>query len=275
MDRASVCDEFINPRYATVNETPGYENVNCLGPDRGKGDAWDNDFDGAGGIIAGAAVGYAPSAGWLRRFRVELEYLYRNSDYDETSDVPGAGGVQGQRLTDEVLIAADRIGSLMSHSWLLNVYRDFPRGRFTPYVGLGFGTSAVELEYSGIWARNPDPGMIATGTGLPNEDEIKRNLAGTTSVGRARLEDNLRIIQAMVGLDYALTDATSIGVKLRHARVDAFRDGGSRSWQPSGGGSPPRTAGPRPAPRYPLSRRTRTQPEGQAHARQRLLSGPS
>ena len=33
-DRASVCDEFINPQYATVTRAAGYEAYNCTGPDR-------------------------------------------------------------------------------------------------------------------------------------------------------------------------------------------------------------------------------------------------
>ena len=30
-DRASVCDEFINPQYATVTQTAEYEAYNCTG----------------------------------------------------------------------------------------------------------------------------------------------------------------------------------------------------------------------------------------------------
>ena len=41
-DRASVCDEFINPQYATVTQTAGYEAYNCTGPDRRNN--WVNQF---------------------------------------------------------------------------------------------------------------------------------------------------------------------------------------------------------------------------------------
>ena len=57
-DRASVCDEFINPMFATVTQTEGYENYNCTGPNRGIGNFWKNGFDSAEGILAGAALGY-------------------------------------------------------------------------------------------------------------------------------------------------------------------------------------------------------------------------
>ena len=45
-DRASVCDEYINPYF-----------MQCTDPDRG-GDASKTVFDRAEGILAGAAVGY-------------------------------------------------------------------------------------------------------------------------------------------------------------------------------------------------------------------------
>ncbi len=49
-DRASRYDEYINPNYAT---TEGYN------PNRPEiGDNWQNKFDRAEGILAGAALGY-------------------------------------------------------------------------------------------------------------------------------------------------------------------------------------------------------------------------
>ena len=37
-DRASVCDEYINPLYTTVTQTAGYEDYNCTGSNRGLGE---------------------------------------------------------------------------------------------------------------------------------------------------------------------------------------------------------------------------------------------
>ena len=48
-DRASVCDEFINPMYASV---PG-----CTAT-RGEDDTWEVGFDGARGMMTSVAVGY-------------------------------------------------------------------------------------------------------------------------------------------------------------------------------------------------------------------------
>ena len=49
-DRASICDEFINPLYASV---PG-----CTDAARGVGDSWSVPFDGAGGVAMSAVMGY-------------------------------------------------------------------------------------------------------------------------------------------------------------------------------------------------------------------------
>ena len=56
---------------------------------------WHTDFDSATGILAGAAVGYSFAGqnpnGPLGGLRVELEYFYRESNYDQKADLTGAG----------------------------------------------------------------------------------------------------------------------------------------------------------------------------------------
>ncbi len=68
-DRASVCDEFINPLYAAVG--------GCTSLNRGAGDGWSTAFKRARGILSGAAVGYR----FTDRIRVEERYSYRESAY--------------------------------------------------------------------------------------------------------------------------------------------------------------------------------------------------
>ena len=142
-DRASVCDQYINPDFATVNNTPGFEDqnsYNCTGPDRGSTGDWQNNFDSATGILAGAAIGYsfAGQNSPLGGLRVELEYFYRQSKYDQTSDIGGASGESADKLDQELVIATDRIGSVDSHNIFGNVYYDFAtNSRFTPYLGIG------------------------------------------------------------------------------------------------------------------------------------------
>lgn len=226
-DRASWCDEYINPRY---NE---YER--CTGPDRSVGGRWENEFDGATGILAGAAAGYSLAGqnpnGPLSGLRVELEYFYRQSNYDQTADIPLGAGTQGQKLRDEIVQATDRIGSMTSHNLFGNLLYDFVNtSRFTPYIGIGGGVGFTDMEYGSVWARNEDSMnadgsyKISTGADLPNYDEIRRNLAKTVSVGQATLSDVLLGFQILFGVDYAITEATSLGLKGRWVRFGSFQD---------------------------------------------------
>ena len=68
-DRASICDEFINPSYASV---PG-----CTDSARGVGDSWSVPFGGALGTVSSAVIGYrlhpmARDRGRVRDENVEL-----------------------------------------------------------------------------------------------------------------------------------------------------------------------------------------------------------
>ncbi len=210
-DRASRCDEFINPRYA---EVPG-----CTDPNRGSGAGWRTAFDRAAGVLAGLAAGYRFGG----RLRVEAEWFHRESGYDQTAPVTSATGDTLGKLGGEIQRADNRLGSLSSHNVFANVYVDFPsRSRLTPYVGFGGGVGLAELDYGDLWARNPDPAAIATAAGLPNEAEIRQNLAATTSSTQVELDDRLTHYQVLGGVDYAMSDAVSLGVKVRWVRSGRF-----------------------------------------------------
>ena len=106
--------------------------------------------------------------------------------------------------------AEDRIGSLSSQNVFANAYVDFPgRSRVTPYVGAGVGIGLTKLDYGDLWARNPDPAAIGTAAGLPNEAEIRRSLAATTTSKQAELHDRPTGDQVLGGVDYAMSDAQS------------------------------------------------------------------
>ena len=249
-DRASPCDEYINPRYADVDRLLGDDE--CLGDNPGEGDDWQSQFDSATGILAGAAVGYSFGAqnpnGPLSGLRVELEYFYRQSNYDQTNYLAGgdAGGIGGQKLADEIYQGTDRIGNITSHNLFGNLYYDFANtSRFTPYIGIGGGLGVTDMAYSSVWARNfnvrdPDGNLIiSTGDGLPNAEEIRQNLAGTVSVAEATLSDTLYGLQILFGVDYAVTEAMSLGLKGRWVRFSAFDSGdGSVVWDPLRGHPP-------------------------------------
>ena len=127
-DRASVCDEFINPQYATVPQTAGYEAYNCAGPDRR--DNWVNQFARATGLQASWVLGYrfgADASGprW-RHVRTEMEYFYRATAYDQTVAVPGlgagSGSVTADKLNQELQTATDHLGRVTSHTLFANLY---------------------------------------------------------------------------------------------------------------------------------------------------------
>ncbi len=125
-DRASRCDEFINPRFA---EVPG-----CTDPNRGSGADWRTVYDRAAGLLAGLSAGYRFGG----RLRVEAEWFHRESEYDQTSPVASATGDTFAKLDGEIQRAEDRIGSVSSHNVFANVYVDFPgASRVTPYIGAG------------------------------------------------------------------------------------------------------------------------------------------
>ena len=242
-DRASVCDEYINPKYDMVEGATGYEGYNCTGPNRGSTGDWYNDFSSDEGILLGTALGYRMRDS---RFRIELEYFYRDTGYDETSDVPSASGESGDKLEQELVTATDRIGSLTSHNLFANLYIDFANdSRFTPYIGFGVGFGFTDVEYGSLWARNSDATNITTGEGLENDpdfnqadvDAIRANLAGTASVEDIELDDTLFGYQILFGVDYALTESVLLGVKGRWVDFDSFKDGGL-VWDPLRGHPP-------------------------------------
>ena len=229
-DRASVCDEYINPAFDTVMGTLGYENYNCTGVNRGQGDDWQNAFDSAKGPLFGMALGYRFAD---NSFRFELEYFYRDTGHDQTSDIPGATGASGDKLAQEIQVATDRIGSLTSHNLFANLYFDFKNAsRLTPYVGVGVGTGFTNMDYGSLWQRNLDVNAIMTGEGLDNVEQIRQTLAGSTSSAQTVLSDTLFGYQVLFGVDYALTEVLLLGVKGRWVNFHSFRNDDSIVWDP-------------------------------------------
>ena len=212
-DRASRCDEFINPRYAELS--------GCTDPDRGSAAGWQTAFDPAYGALAGLAVGHRVSD-W---FRMEVETFYRESEYDQTSPVGSATGDTAGKLEGEIVRAEDRIGSVSSRNVFLNLVFDLPvDGALKPFAGLGVGVSWTELDYGDLWVRNADPAKIATAAGLPNEEEVRRNLAATTTSKQGELSDRLTAFQALAGVAWEVNDNASLGLQARYVRSDPFED---------------------------------------------------
>ncbi|MDE0411771.1 MAG: outer membrane beta-barrel protein [Gammaproteobacteria bacterium] len=225
-DRPSVCDEYINPDYALLTGTDG--EPNCTAPRTG--DAIQGNFSSDEGVLLGIALGQRVRES---RFRIELEYFYRDTGYDEAYHTPvGVGGTY-DKSRNELQTAMQRIDSLTSHNLFANLYLDFAQNsRFVPYIGFGIGFGFTDLEYAALWARNVDPCAIRTGSdpascpaisdGVPTG--IQRNLAGTTTTESEKLEDTLFGYQVLAGVDYALTESLMLGVKGRWVHYDSFRD---------------------------------------------------
>ena len=82
---------------------------------------------------------------------MELEYFYRQSNYDQTADISFGVGPQGDKLRDEIVRATDRIGSITSHNLFGNLFYDFINtSRFTPYIR---GWRWRRVYRYGVWKR--------------------------------------------------------------------------------------------------------------------------
>ena len=168
-----------------------------------------------------------------------MEYLHAGMRYDKTPFVGGAGADIEDKLSQEFVRADERIGKVLTDSLFVNGYYDLPAvGRFRAYVGAGAGLGRVALDYDGVFARNLDPdairtadGAIYNGTGDEEADRraLHERIAGTTSTANHTLTDGTFAWQAVVGVDYMLSDAVSIGAKARWVRQGAFRSSG-REW---------------------------------------------
>ena len=210
------CDRFINNDGSGNYAVPPNSNRNCAPYDRDSAN-WPQMFDGGSGILAGASLGYR-----MGSFRVEGEYFYRSTTYDDLSPIPG--NVQGKE--EELLVSEGGVDDVLSHNFFANLYYDYRSdSKFTPYVGVGVGFSRVSLDFYNRWARNYDPARLPT---FSDNADLNRRLAGTTSIARAKLSDTLFGYQVLAGVDYQVSEPVSIGLKFRWADFGEFEDG--REW---------------------------------------------
>ena len=213
-DRASVCDEYVNPRALTV---PG-----CTAQDRGAGDGWLAPFDPGAGFSAEAELGFRVSS----RFRLAVVYGRNATDFDQTVSSTDATGADFDKISNELSIGEETLGDVTSDEVQIVAYRDWPNGtRWTPYAGFGVAASRTRMDFSWVWARSADPADIATGLDQPKADEIRRNLAGTVSVGRRKLSDAMIGYALVAGIDRELSENVSVGLKAQWKRFEAFESG--------------------------------------------------
>ena len=231
-DVSTRCDGFIN------NDGSGNHVVPPLAGDceQASRDAgfWTQQFDGGTGILAGTTLGYR-----MGSFRAEAEYFYRGTTYDDLDDTidfvtpSGTTVFQGGKTDQELSIIEGGVDDVLSHNFFANLYYDYRSdSKFTPYAGVGVGFARVSLDFFNRWGRNPDPDAISTFDNTTGTDEQKdmlhRRLAGTTTIGRAKLSDTLFGYQVLAGVDYQVSEPVSIGLKFRWADFGEFEDG--REW---------------------------------------------
>ena len=228
-DFPTLCDRHLDP--ANHFSPPGItEPEECSSA----ASTWINSFGSSTGIISGVALGFKTDIG----ARIEVEYFRSGMQYNATS-VLGGGGADVQDKSDQELVRGEeRIGSVNINSLVGNIYYDLPvSGQLRPYVGGGVGLGMAGLDYAGFFSRNLDPDAIKTAdeaayNGRGNEavdrQALHERIAGTTTTASHTLHDTILGYQAMVGVDYMLTDDASIGVKGRWIKHAKFSD--SNEW---------------------------------------------
>lgn len=219
-DRSSICDEFINPLYAALSQ--------CTVPNRGEGDSWTVPFDGTGGAFGSMFAGYRFS----QLLRAELEYILRVSNYGERSPVTTAQGVNADKLSDELFLAEEWLGSVSMFGFFANVHFDLYmiKSPILPYLGMGVGFGNTKVDYGSVWSRSPDPRDIRTGRDQPNADEIVSNLAGVASSGHATMQETLLTLQVIAGGEYFVGEKIAFDLRARFMLSQEFE--GRIVWDP-------------------------------------------
>ena len=213
-DRSSVCDEYINPNALGV---PG-----CATPERGAGDGWSAPFSDGRGLLAGAGVEFDIGG----PLSLAIDYSRVEAVFDQTVASTNAQGVDFEKLSNELEVGQERLGALRTHGvhGVLNLY-PIRSGLIRPYGGIGLGYAALRANFGWNWRRSADPLAITTGRGQLNFDEIRRNLAGTVSRGAALFSENVHVFVYVGGVDFAVSDRLSVGVRARRIQYPSVEVG--------------------------------------------------
>ena len=179
---------------------------------------WGNTFNLGTGSVAGAALGRTG-----RWFRYELEYLHTYLGGDgalaggATADAAFAGKRSEWSSAD---LPTERLSDHTVDQLFANVYYDLPNGtRWAPFVGAGVGYAKVSTRYYVRWTRKAAPDYLAVEFDPDWPDAAKRAAAGTVSVMDTQVSEAVPGFQLLAGVDYALSDAVSIGALVRWVQI--------------------------------------------------------
>ena len=157
--------------------------------------------------------------------RTEGEYVYRTTTYDDRSSAWVGDRVSLTKVDQEIEIAESGVDDLLAHHVFSNLYYEVGSdARFTPYLGVGGGVARVSLDYFSRWKRNDDPEVITTFA----DRDLNEKLAGTTTLGVAKLSDTVFGYQVLAGVAYQVRDPLTVGFTVRWADFGEFEDG--RAW---------------------------------------------
>ena len=213
-DRASICDEYINPMSVAIPE--------CTTPDRGVGDGWLAPFSSGHGFSGEVEIGHE----FARNFSLAVAYSNNATRFNQTVSSTDATGVDFDKISNELAIGEETLGTVESQElFLFGLLEWNKHDKWILYGGAGIGVARKSMDFSWVWARSASATDIATGTDQPNADEIRQNLAGTVSVGQRSIRDMQLGYSLVVGVERILTDAVSIGIKAQWKRFEEFESG--------------------------------------------------
>lgn len=180
--------------------------------------ATSNEFDLGTGIAGGLMVGYMTGG-----LRFEVEYLHRYMG-DDTAPFAGTTDPELLGKTSEWSTHEpphEWIGDFTAHQVFANAYYDFLNDTsWTPYAGVGIGWAATNLSYYTQYIRKPDAEYLQIEFDPDWPEAAKRAAAGTASIIDTKAGKNVFGFQALAGIDYALSERTSLGAAFRWARFD-------------------------------------------------------
>ena len=208
------CDSILYQQAMMTSEIPKDNDCTSTTPRT----IYTADFDPGIGFAGALSAGYT-----LDNLRFEVEYLHRRQG-DDSSLLPGTTDVTRGKGREWLEPPSAGISDFQANQLFVNVYYDFRNDSpWTPYLGAGLGWARTSLRYENLYIRKSGQAYLDAVSGQNWPDEVKLQAAGTTSYLNTRINKNLFGFQFLGGLDYALTEQVSIGLKGRWARFQNIR----------------------------------------------------